>query len=306
MRRRLAPRDAGDRIDMSDIATEPLSARFGVVVSCDLDTASDQDLAALRPLFERHSALLFRRQSLSDAGHLRLARVFGEIEDRNADTRAPGDAFEIPQVSNVTASGTSGDMDLQTLNLRANMLWHADSTFLPRPALANILVARTVTSTGGATELASTRAAFADMTAEEQAALRALRFRHHYAESRRKISAELAELPMFHKWPPQTWPAVWRNPVTGEEAVYVASHAYAVDGMADDAARAYLEALIARCTAPDYVYAHHWTVGDVLIWDQRAVLHRGTPWPLEEPRVLSSLCVSVTDADGLAAMRVAT
>ena len=65
-----------------------------------------------------------------------------------------------------------------------------------------------------------------------------------------------------------------------------------------------IEAAIAFCTRPDYVYSHHWQVGDVLIWDERATLHRGQPWPYDQPRSLSSICCSVTDADGLASVRI--
>lgn len=290
---------------MTQLVTRPLTDRFGVVVEgLDLNGATDADLAAIRALFEEHSALLFPGQGMIDEAHMRLARAFGPIEDRYADERDEGADFEIPKVSNVAEDGSvAGEMDLHTLNLRANMLWHADSTFLPVPALANILTARVVTSSGGATELASTRAAFADMAPQEQARLRGLRLRHRYSESRRRISPELAALPMFNKWSDQTWPAVWRNPVNGREAVYVASHAFAVEGMGEAEGRALIEDLVDRCTAPDYVYSHRWRVGDVLIWDQRAVLHRGTPWPWDEPRVLSSICVSATDADGLGAMR---
>ena len=110
-------------------------------------------------------------------------------------------------------------------------------------------------------------------------------------------------MPMFNKWPEQQWPAVWKNPTNGSEAVYVASHVLGVVGMDQDAADRIVDELIEECTQPEYVYSHKWTPGDVLIWDQRAVLHRGTPWPLDQARRLASICTSVTDADGLAEMR---
>ncbi|SEP10066.1 alpha-ketoglutarate-dependent 2,4-dichlorophenoxyacetate dioxygenase [Salinihabitans flavidus] len=291
---------------MSDLETRPLTPAFGVEVSgLDLNTVTaDHLFPQLRALFENHSALLFRRQSLTPDAHLRLAGLFGPIEDRKADERKPGEAFEIPEVSNVTGDGTlTTEMDLHTLNLQSNMLWHSDSTFMPVPALCNILTAKTVTTEGGATELACTRAAFADMPEARRERLRNLLFRHHYSQSRRRISPELADLPMFHKWPEQVWPAVLRNPVNGRESVYVASHVRGVVGMDDAAGMALVDALIAECTAPEYVYSHQWDVGDVMLWDQRAVLHRGTPWPYDQPRRLTSICSSMTDADGLSEMR---
>lgn len=290
---------------MNDLTLTPLSPRFGVQVhGVDLTTLTPDHLyPQVRAAFEEHSALLFKGQDLGPAEHMALARLFGPIEDREVDERKPGEAFEVPEVSNIREDGTvTAEADLHTLNLKANMQWHADSTFLPVPALANILTAKVVTSSGGATELACTRAAFADMTPDRQALLRRLRLRHHLSHSRRRLSPELAKLPMFHKWPETSWPAVWRNPVNGCEAVYVASHAFAVEGMDADAGAALIDTLLEDCGAPDYVYAHSWEVGDVLIWDQRAVLHRATPWPYEEPRRLTSLCVSATEADGLGAM----
>ena len=141
----------------------PLHPRFGVEVKdFDLRGMTPERFAPVRAAFEEHSVLLFRNQSFEAEDHLTLARLFGPIEDRNADERPKGEAFKIPEVSNVREDGTvTQEMDLHTLNLKANMLWHCDSTFLPVPALTNILVARVVTAAGGATELASTRAGWA-------------------------------------------------------------------------------------------------------------------------------------------------
>lgn len=290
---------------MAEISLNPLAEHFGVMFdNIDLhDVTVDYLFPEIRAAFELHSALLFRGQDLDQETHMRLAHLFGPIEDRYADERKKGEAFKVPEVSNVTESGVTGEMDQHMLHLKANMLWHADSTFLPVPALTNILTAEIVTTSGGATELASTRAAFADMTSKRQERLRQTRLRHRYSHSRAKISPELAKLPMFNKWPDTLWPAVWKNPVNGAEAVYVASHAFEVEGMGAVESEVFIDELVAECTSPKYVYSHKWQVGDVLIWDQRAVLHRGMPWPYDQPRKLRSICCSVTDADGLQAMR---
>ncbi|WP_299613041.1 TauD/TfdA family dioxygenase [uncultured Tateyamaria sp.] len=284
----------------------PLTDRFGVEIhGVDLSTLEHTGYTHIRALFEEHSALLFRGQDLSDTAHIRLANFFGPIEDRLADERDKDEAFTVPQVSNVREDGsTTDEMDLHTLHLKANMLWHADSTFLPVPALTNILTARVVTMTGGATELASSRAGWADMPEHLKAKVQDTGFWHRYAHSRARISPDLAALPMFHKWPDQLWRAVWRNPVNGREALYIASHAYAVEGMDAETGAALIDELTAFVTQPQYVYSHQWQVGDVLIWDQRAVLHRGTAWNHKEPRVLSSICVSATPDDGVDAMRL--
>lgn len=287
------------------LKTTPLTDRFGVEIhDFDLSTIDDAGYRGLRSAFEEHSVLLLRDQTLTDDDHIRLARLFGPIEDRNPEDRKPGDAFKVPLVSNIRDDGTvTPDMDLHTLNLKANMLWHADSTFLPVPALTNILIGRIVTQTGGATELASTRAGWADMPESLRSQIRGKGIWHRYSHSRARISPELAKLPMFHKWPDQLWRAVWTNPVNGRDALYIASHAFRVDGMDQEAGATLIDELTTFVTQPAYVYSHQWRPNDVLIWDQRAVVHRATPWNYAEPRKLSSICVSVQAQDGLDAMR---
>ena len=285
----------------------PLNQTFGVeVMGLDLmEVTAEHLFPELRALFEEHSALLFRGQSMSPDKHLELAGLFGPVEDREADTRKPGEAFAIPEVSNVLEDGTtSGEMDLRTLNLKSNFLWHSDSTFLPVPSLCNILTALVVPSTGGATELASTRAAWAEMPADLKRRIEGRGIWHRYSHSRKKISEELSRLPQFNRWPDQHWSSVWPNPVNGRPALYIASHAFLVDGYDEAESKALLDELTAFCTQPRFLYSHSWAVGDVLLWDQRAVIHRGTPWPYEEPRKLASICSSVTESDGLAAMRM--
>lgn len=104
-------------------------------------------------------------------------------------------------------------------------------------------------------------------------------------------------------WPDQAWRAFWPNPVSGEEALYIASHAHAVKGMSKAKGQALINELIDWATQDHYVYTHRWQPGDVLVWDERATLHRGRPWPYDEERTLTSLCVSAQDNDGLAAVR---
>lgn len=292
---------------MTDLTITPLSPAFGAEISglplSDFVPSGRFD--ELRALFEEHSALLFRTQDLSDASHLELARAFGPIEDRKKDERKKGEEYTIPKVTNEqTDSSLKQDAHFHKLNLESNFLWHADSTFMPEPALTNIITARVVSSEGGATELASTRAAWASMPEELRSKIRGRGIYHHYSTSRAKISPELAKHPMFHKWPATHWNAVWENPVNGQEALYIASHAYAVDGYDDTEGLALLDELMEFCTQSRFTYTHNWQVGDVLIWDQRAVLHRGRPWPYDQARTLSSLCTTSTEEDGLSAMRM--
>jgi alpha-ketoglutarate-dependent 2,4-dichlorophenoxyacetate dioxygenase len=95
----------------------------------------------------------------------------------------------------------------------------------------------------------------------------------------------------------------WRNPSNGRLALYIASHAYAIDGMDPQKARELLAKLIADATRPEFVYRHQWRQGDVLMWDNRATMHRGRPWPDDQARSMVRTTISATEADGLADLR---
>jgi alpha-ketoglutarate-dependent 2,4-dichlorophenoxyacetate dioxygenase len=281
-----------------------LHPRFGVEIhGVDLrELTAAHGYPAVRQAFETHSLLLFRDQQFDDAAHLGLGALFGPIEDRSQGKDGPD-----PAVSRVTNRGEddaiAAESDRRTLNLMANQLWHTDSTFLPVPALANILAARVLSSQGGETEFVSTRAAWQDLPEGLKAKARNAVFRHRYAHSRAKISAALAKEEAFTKWPDRAWKAVWRNPVNGEDALYIASHAFAVEGMPEAEGQSFIDELIAFATRAECVYTHAWRPGDVLIWDERATLHRGRPWPYGEERTLASICISARAVDGLDEMR---
>ena len=283
----------------------PLHPKFGQIVEgVDLlDVTADNLYPEIRDAFERHSALLFPAQSLDDAAHTRLAELFGPLENR--EQMAGHDTnFKVSAVSNETTDGVADAQSLHTLDLQANMLWHTDSSFLPTPALVNILTAKVVPSSGGQTELASTRAAWAEMPAELKEPLQNAVIWHRLSHSRSRISTELGLLTKMTRWPDRPWRAIWPNPVTGEEALYIASHSFAIEGMGNAEAQDLIDRAIAFCTQPEFVYSHHWTVGDVLIWDERSILHRGQPWDYSEPRTLKSICCSVRESDGLDAVRM--
>jgi alpha-ketoglutarate-dependent 2,4-dichlorophenoxyacetate dioxygenase len=282
----------------------PLHPLFGVEVhEVDLRAVDrTSGYAEIRDAFEEHSLLLFRRQNLDDEAHLSLGALFGPIEDRSMGGNDPKP--RMANVSNRLESGVISAPDsAHTLDLIANQLWHTDSTFLPVPSLANILAARVLSSRGGETELASTRVAWRELPEALRARVRSAVFRHRLTHSRQKISRELATGERFTRWSEQAWKALWRNPVNGQEALYIASHVCAVDGLDDESGQAFVDELMAFVTRAGRVYTHQWQPGDVLIWDERATVHRGLPWPYEEERTLASICVSAQESDGLGDMR---
>ncbi len=280
----------------------PLHDRFAVeILDVDLRGVTAEHLYPdIRAAFEEHSLLLFRNQNLDDDAHTNLASLFGPLENRE-QLAGNDDPFSVSAVSNVEPDGALTPADaLRHLDHQANMLWHTDSTFLPVPALVNILHAKTIPSSGGQTEFSGTRAAFEEAPPSLQQILRETFAVHQLTHSRDQVDERIKSLDHVSRWPDRPWRTVWPNPVNGREAIYTASHAYTIAGMPDDEGAAFATDLLERCTQPQYQYSHDWVVGDVLIWDERAILHRGQPWPYDEPRTLKSICCSVTEADGLA------
>ena len=287
------------------IETTALHPYFGLEVF-DLDLTEVVNdgqilrLAQIRQMFETHSLLLFRRQNLDDAAHLRLAQWFGPIEnrDKGAWNTTPKQAGILSNVDEKL--GLLEESHHHVKNLKSNQLWHTDSTFLPVPALANILTARVLPSTGGETQFVSTRQDWSLLSESQKKALRNTFFWHRYSHSRGKIDKELATQEKFQMWEDQCWRAVWKNPVNQQEAIYLASHIFKVEGMPQDEGCQWVDELTDLATQSAHIYTHKWRVGDVLIWDERATMHRGCPWPYDEQRTLASLCVSASESDGLA------
>ncbi len=284
--------------------TIPLHAKFGVEVDGIrlAEISADRGYGGIRDLFERHSLLLFRDQHLDDAQQLNLGALFGPIEDRSEGANGPD-----PLVCTVDNLDDDGEVlseeDLGVARHKCNQQWHTDSSFLPQPALANILRADILPSRGGETEFVSTRAAWRDMPESLKARVRGRVLCHRFTHSVQKVSPELARRHAYAKWADQHWRALWPNPVSGEDALYIASHACGVDGLDEVTGLALIDELIEFATQPQYVYRHAWRAGDVLIWDERATLHRGCPWLYAEPRVLKSICITARDTDGLDRVR---
>jgi alpha-ketoglutarate-dependent 2,4-dichlorophenoxyacetate dioxygenase len=166
-----------------------------------------------------------------------------------------------------------------------------------------VLSARIIPAHGGETEFASTRLAWDRLDPALRAQLESSFAWHDYAYSRGKIAPDLANAEERAALPRQCWRLAWKNPANGRTALYIASHAYAIEGMELGAAQKLLAELIDAATAPGLTYAHGWRMGDVVMWDNRATIHRGRPWPAHEARYMVRTTISATAADGLEAMR---
>ena len=245
----------------------PLSPGFGVEVrgATVVDIAKDAVLyAALRAAFEEHSLLVFRGQQISDEIQLAYSRRFGPLEITKIGTVGAG--TNLVHLTNLDAEGriVRGDHK-QALTAKANQLWHTDSSFKQVPALASVLSARIVPPSGGETEYASTRRAWDRLPVDRKAALADLTVHHSYEHSRGKIAAHLMSGEEKKALPPARWRLTWRNAANGRRSLYLASHAFAIDGMPETEAQRLLAALIDEVTRPGSTYLHRWRPGDVVM-----------------------------------------
>jgi alpha-ketoglutarate-dependent 2,4-dichlorophenoxyacetate dioxygenase len=279
----------------------PLGPGFGVEVRgvSMLDVATDAEAyKAVRAAFEEHSLLVFRDQKIADDVQVAYSRAFGPLELTKAASLGQNTFY-----SKLTNRGPEGKIvppdDRQILVAKANALWHTDSSFKKTPALASVLTARVLPGEGGDTEFTSTRRAWERLPPDLQARLKDAVATHSYANSRDQIHPDLATEVERRQLPPVRWRLNWRNPSNDRRALYVASHAYAIDGMDDRDARQLLAQLLDEATRLEFVYSHKWREGDAVMWDNRAMLHRGRPWNYMQERSMVRTTISATDADGL-------
>ena len=283
----------------------PLGPGFGAEVRnatlADI-AADDAAYAAARAAFEEHSVLVFRDQEVTDELQLAFSRRFGPPEVTKVGSQGTGSHFVILSTIGPDGKVVPADHRL-SLRSKANQLWHTDSSFKSVPALTSILSARIIPARGGETEYVSTRLAFERLDAGLRERLENSFAWHDYAHSRSQIAPGLATPEERAALPPQCWRMVWKNPSNGRSAIYLASHAYAVEGLEPVTGKKLIDELMEAATAPGVSYLHQWREGDVVMWDNRATMHRGRPWPAHEPRLMVRTTISATEADGVDTMR---
>jgi alpha-ketoglutarate-dependent 2,4-dichlorophenoxyacetate dioxygenase len=264
--------------------------------------ADEAAYAAVRAAFEEHSVLVLRDQDVTDEAQLTFSRRFGPLEVTKVGSLGVGTNLVILSTIDEHGRVVPADHRLALRN-KANQLWHTDSTFKRVPALASVLSARIIPVRGGETEYVSTRLAWERLDPALRQRLENSFAWHDYAHSRGKIAPDLASAEERAALPPQCWRLAWKNPANGRTALYIASHAYAIEGMEPAAAQQLLGELMDAATAPGASYVHSWRSGDVVMWDNRATMHRGRPWPAHEPRLMVRTTISATAADGLDTIR---
>jgi alpha-ketoglutarate-dependent 2,4-dichlorophenoxyacetate dioxygenase len=255
----------------------------GVDLSRPLDDAA---FGRIAEAFNEHSVLVFHRQPLTDEEQIVFSRRFGALEQTTQSiARNEEVAREIADLSNVDPEGKLIPADdRRMLYHSGNQLWHSDSSFKRVPALASLLSAREVPPEGGETEFASLRAAWAALPDATRPRLEEMVAIHHFAYSRSLIAPGLLTPEQEAELPPVRHRLVRVNPVNERKGLYLGSHASHIVDMPVEEGRALLRGLLDFATQPEFVYRHVWRVGDLVMWDNRAVLHRGRPWDTRQHR----------------------
>jgi alpha-ketoglutarate-dependent taurine dioxygenase len=252
------------------------------VTGVDLRTLTKAEWPVIAQAFAEHALLVFPAQHLDDDAQLSFARRFGEIEV----------LVEGKTTIAISNRGEQGqplrDDSVFMQLLRGNEGWHTDSSYMPLAAKASVLSARVVPEAGGETEWADMRAAYDALDVDMQARLERLSAFHSlfYSQSRIGAVAKVGDYYGFNAGDAPRRPLVKVHPETGRRALFIGRHACNIPGMESAESEAFLDALMDfACRAPR-VYRHRWQAGDIVVWDNRCLLHRARPYDYHEPRVM--------------------
>jgi alpha-ketoglutarate-dependent taurine dioxygenase len=269
-------------------------ATLGAIVDdFDVRSIDDESWPAIEAAFHEHAVLVFPNQHLDEDEHLAFSCWFGPLERATA-VPAAGQRADFTRLANVDRDGTLvvDETSRVVRSLVGNQDWHSDSSFKRIPAKASILTAIVVPEEGGETEFADMRAGYDSLDAHTQARIEGLEARHSFAGDAYLTDEERAVLT------PVTHPIVQRHPATGRRSLFVGRHARAIIGMDADEGAALIDSLRDHACRAPRVYTHRWSAGDVVVWDNRCVLHRGRPWDMSQPRVMRRLTVAGDAAPG--------
>ena len=262
---------------MAVMTTESLGDTVGALVTgVDNDRLlTDDDFPAwCLDALEANGALVFRDLHVDDATQVAFSRKLGKVELFGKG--------ELPEIFRVTLDP---EKNPAAAYLRGTFDWHIDGATDDIPIMATVLSAHAVADTGGETEFASTYAAYDDLTDEEKERFGSVRVVHTFEAAQRLSNDDPTpeQLAMWRKRPAKDHPLVWRHR-SGRRSLVLGATADHVAGMDLDEGRTLLADLLARSTRPERVYRHEWSVGDMVIWDNRGVLHRALPYDPTSPR----------------------
>ncbi|HSB41649.1 MAG TPA: TauD/TfdA family dioxygenase [Methylomirabilota bacterium] len=258
----------------------PLHPHFVAEVSpVDLRGVHDEEtLAAIRGGMDRYAVLVFRQQPFTDAEHLDFARRLDGVlhtklgshalRKNRLGNEALGDISNLDEDGEIMRSD-----DRKRMYGLGNRLWHTDASFQDPPGRYSMLSAKVVPPVGADTEYADMRAAYDALPEEDKARLEGLRVHHSIAHSRQTLGFEFSEAEQ-DALKGAVHPLVRTIPRSNRRALYLASHASRILDWPVPEGRLLLHELIEHATRPEFVYRHRWRLGDLVIWDNRATMHR--------------------------------
>ena len=258
----------------------------GEVSGLDLaDPASDAQYPVLQEAMDQHRVLVFHGTPMEQERQVAWARQFGNLEGEGKHVGIlstgiqPRTHVQLADISNLDEKNqVLGQGDRRRMFALGNQLWHVDSSFKRVPAKYSALHAHAVTPEGGETQFADMIAAYDALPSGMKEKIEGLVTEHSIFHSRAKLGfedfsdEERASLPPVHR------PLVRVHPPSGKKALYLASHASHVLGMEVPDGRMLIRELLEHATQREFVHTHKWQVGDTVIWDNRATLHRGRPY----------------------------
>jgi alpha-ketoglutarate-dependent 2,4-dichlorophenoxyacetate dioxygenase len=260
----------------------PVTPSFAAEIG-DVDLSKEiapDDVAAIKDAFAAYAVLIFPDQHLSQDQHLDFARHFGPIETTIALFRKDQPLRvrkEFADVSNLAPDNQVWGKDSrQRMFQLGNRLWHTDSSFKRLPARASLLYARSIAPVGGHTEFADERAAYDALAEDIKRRLDNLVVEHSIFTSRARLGFTEFSDEERAGLPPVPQVLVRTIPESGRKSLYLASHAGRILGMPEAEGRALIDELVAHATQRQFVYTHRWRVHDLVIWDNRCTMHRGT------------------------------
>ena len=263
------------------ISVQPVTPSFAAEVG-DVDLGrplSADDIAAIKAAFTRYAVLVFPDQTFSDESHLDFARHFGPLETSVFAIRQDHKMRlheNMADVGNLDAENRILEADDRIrLYQLGNRLWHTDSSFKRLPAYCSILHGRSIPPVGGHTEFADLRAAYDALPEATKRKIAGFVAWHSLMTSRAKLGFSDFDESEREAFKPVPQVLVRRLQDSGRMSLYIASHAGAIRGMADEEAKKLLEELIEHATQRQFVYSHRWRVKDLVIWDDRCTMHRG-------------------------------
>jgi alpha-ketoglutarate-dependent 2,4-dichlorophenoxyacetate dioxygenase len=270
---------------MTEVIVESIHNDFGAqILNLDLSTTlKEENIKTILKAIDDFSFLIFPNQSLEDESHLEFTKLLGTPEPNHVAEGRDGVINYFGTIGNVQTDGAiQGNDHKQTKFLTGNNMWHTDSSFRKVPSFVSIMMAYEVPEEGGETQFVSARSAYNRLSKEMQDKIGSLEVIHDYVFSRSKVTevdpAHAASLP------PIVQKLVRKNSITGAKNFYIGSHAKEIVGWNYDDSRLLLDDLLASTTAIENIYTHKWQPKDLVIWDNRCILHRGLGYDADKYR----------------------